>query len=96
MPEQPMTEYDRARISLSGLTRPEAQEFNKFFLISFVVFTLIAIVAHILVWSWRPWLQGGRTGQRVDARRGEAFAFHARLRSGSCIKSGFSSIRAVP
>lgn len=59
MPEQPMTEYDRARISLSGLTRPEAQEFNKFFLISFVVFTLIAIVAHILVWSWRPWLQGG-------------------------------------
>ena len=59
MPEQPMTDYDRARISLSGLTRPEAQEFNKFFLISFVVFTLIAIVAHILVWAWRPWLQGG-------------------------------------
>ena len=59
MPEQPMTDYDRARISLSGLSRPEAQEFNKFFLISFVVFTLIAIVAHILVWSWRPWLQGG-------------------------------------
>ena len=59
MPEQPMTEYDRARISLSGLTRPEAQEFNKFFLISFVVFTLIAILAHVLVWEWRPWLQGG-------------------------------------
>ena len=59
MPEQPMTDVDRARISLSGLTRAEAQEFNKFFLISFVVFTLVAIVAHILVWSWRPWLQGG-------------------------------------
>ncbi len=58
MPEQPAAYVDRDRISLSGLTRPEAQEFNKFFLISFVVFTLIAIVAHFLVWSWRPWLQG--------------------------------------
>lgn len=50
---------ERDRISLSGLTRPEAQEFNRFFLISFIVFTLIAILAHILVWAWRPWLQGG-------------------------------------
>ncbi len=58
MPEQPAAYVDRDRISLSGLTRPEAQEFNRFFLISFVVFTLIAIVAHFLVWQWRPWLQG--------------------------------------
>ena len=46
------------RISLSGLTRAEAREFNKFFMMSFAIFTIIAIVAHILVWSWRPWLQG--------------------------------------
>ena len=59
MPEQPADYVDRDRISLSGLTRPEAQEFNRFFLISFIVFTLIAILAHILVWAWRPWLQGG-------------------------------------
>ena len=59
MPEQPVEYVDRDRISLSGLTRPEAQEFNRFFLISFVVFTLVAVVAHILVWAWRPWLQGG-------------------------------------
>lgn len=59
MAEQPVDFADRDRISLSGLTRPEAQEFNRFFLISFVVFTLIAIVAHYLVWAWRPWLQGG-------------------------------------
>lgn len=58
MPSQPVDFNDRDRISLSGLTRPEAQEFNKFFLISFVIFTIVAIVAHILVWSWRPWLQG--------------------------------------
>ena len=58
MPEQPVEHVDRDRISLSGLTRAEAREFNKFFLTSFVIFTLVAIVAHILVWAWRPWLQG--------------------------------------
>lgn len=46
-------------ISLSGLTRPEAREFNKFFLVSFIIFTVIAIIAHWLVWLWRPWLQQG-------------------------------------
>jgi light-harvesting complex 1 beta chain len=25
---------------------------------SFVIFTLIAIAAHVLVWMWRPWLPG--------------------------------------
>jgi light-harvesting complex 1 beta chain len=33
--------------SLSGLTESET---------SFIVFTLIAVVAHFLVWQWRPWL----------------------------------------
>lgn len=49
----------REEISLSGLTRSEAREFNRLFLISFIVFTLIAVVAHFLVWVWRPWLQTG-------------------------------------
>ena len=44
--------------SLSGLTEAEAKEFHKIFLTSFIVFTVIAIVAHILVWNWRPWLPG--------------------------------------
>jgi len=44
--------------SLSGLTEQEAKEFNGLFLTSFVVFTGIAIVAHVLVWIWRPWLPG--------------------------------------
>jgi light-harvesting complex 1 beta chain len=47
---------DNARGSLSGLTEKEAQEFHGIFMKSFVGFTLIAIVAHILVWQWRPWL----------------------------------------
>ena len=44
--------------SLSGLTEAEAKEFHKIFMGSFIVFTVIAIVAHILVWNWRPWLPG--------------------------------------
>jgi light-harvesting complex 1 beta chain len=59
MPEQPVEYLDRDRISLSGLTRQEAAEFNRFFLTSFLVFTAIAIVAHALVWAWRPWAQSG-------------------------------------
>ncbi|MCB8839098.1 light-harvesting antenna LH1, beta subunit [Aurantimonas sp. VKM B-3413] len=43
--------------TLSGLTEREAQEFNGLFVTSFAVFTGIAVVAHILVWIWRPWLQ---------------------------------------
>ncbi len=44
--------------SISGLTEAEAQEFHKAFVSSFIGFTLIALVAHILVWQWRPWLPG--------------------------------------
>jgi light-harvesting complex 1 beta chain len=42
--------------SLSGLTENEAKEFHKIFVTSFLLFTAIAVVAHILVWQWRPWL----------------------------------------
>ena len=43
--------------SLTGLTELEAREFHRIFVTSFLVFTAIAIVAHFLVWQWRPWLQ---------------------------------------
>lgn len=43
--------------SLSGLTEEEAREFHRIFVASFAGFTAIAIVAHFLVWQWRPWLQ---------------------------------------
>ena len=42
--------------SLSGLTEQEAKEFHSIFVTSFLGYTAIAIVAHILVWNWRPWL----------------------------------------
>ncbi len=41
--------------SLSGLTDNEAKEFHKIFVSSFVLFTAVAAVAHILAWMWRPW-----------------------------------------
>lgn len=41
--------------TLSGLTDAEAREFHSIFMQGFIGFTLIAIVAHFLVWSWRPW-----------------------------------------
>ncbi|NJM91430.1 MAG: light-harvesting protein [Rhodospirillaceae bacterium] len=44
--------------SLSGLTEGEAKEFHSIFMRSFIIFTVIAIIAHILAWMWRPWLPG--------------------------------------
>lgn len=45
-------------VSLSGLNADEARSFHKMFVISFLGFLGIAIVAHILVWQWRPWIPG--------------------------------------
>ena len=44
--------------SLSGLTESEAKEFHGVFMTSFIIFLVIAIIAHILAWQWRPWLPG--------------------------------------
>ncbi len=38
------------------LTDAEAKEFHKLFVVSMAFFTFVAIIAHFLVWSWRPWL----------------------------------------
>ena len=45
-------------VSLSGMTDGEAQEFHKQFIGGFIGFTVIAIIAHLLVWFWRPWIPG--------------------------------------
>jgi hypothetical protein len=50
---KPMADENR---SLSGLTEREAKEFHGVFMTSFIVFTVIAVVAHVLAWNWRPWL----------------------------------------
>jgi light-harvesting complex 1 beta chain len=53
-----MTERDAG--SLSGLTEAEAKEFHRIFMGSFILFTVVAIIAHVLVWNWRPWLPSER------------------------------------
>jgi light-harvesting complex 1 beta chain len=52
--------------SYSGLSEVEAKEFHKIFVTSFVIFTGIAIVAHILAWMWRPWLPGANGYSMVE------------------------------
>ena len=47
-----------APVSLSGLNEDEARAFHKMFVTSFLIFLAIAIVAHFLVWQWRPWIPG--------------------------------------
>ena len=64
-----MAMLDEKAVSLSGLTENEAKEFHKIFVTSFIAFTAGAVVAHFLVWSWRPWLPGphGYTTSSLDA-----------------------------
>lgn len=49
---------DKPGGSYSGLTPDEAKEFHSGFMTMFAIFTAIAIVAHYLVWIWRPWISG--------------------------------------
>jgi light-harvesting complex 1 beta chain len=46
------------KVSLSGLSESEAKEFHRIFVTSFMLFTGVAVVAHVLAWMWRPWLPG--------------------------------------
>ena len=54
------------RSSLSGLTDGEAREFHSLFVTSFIAFTVIAIIAHFLVWMWRPWIPGPKGYALID------------------------------
>ena len=53
-----MSDIQNRTSSTSGLTDSEAREFHSIFVTSFIAFTVVAIIAHILVWLWRPWLPG--------------------------------------
>jgi light-harvesting complex 1 beta chain len=64
-----MPDGPRRDVSLSGLTESEAREFHSIFMTSFIIFMVIAIIAHILAWMWRPWLPpiGGYKTGALDA-----------------------------
>jgi light-harvesting complex 1 beta chain len=67
---------DKERSSLSGLTEAEALEFHSLFIKSFLLFTFIALIAHVLVWNWRPWFPGPKGYALLD---GATNAAHAAL-----------------
>jgi light-harvesting complex 1 beta chain len=56
----------------SYLTEGEAKEFHKLFMTSFIGFTVVAIIAHFLVWQWRPWLPGPEGYSQLET--GAAYA----------------------
>jgi light-harvesting complex 1 beta chain len=41
--------------SLSGLTASEAKEFHRMMMLGFGGFLALTLIAHILIWNWRPW-----------------------------------------
>jgi light-harvesting complex 1 beta chain len=43
--------------TLSGLSESEAAAFGAVFFRAFLGFVVIALIAHFLVWQWRPWRQ---------------------------------------
>ena len=43
----------------TGYTEEEAKEFQAGYFRGMTVFVFVAVVAHYLVWAWRPWLGSG-------------------------------------
>lgn len=40
------------------LTEKEAKEFHTGFVLSMAFFVGMAVIAHFLIWEWRPWFPG--------------------------------------
>lgn len=53
--------------SWSGLSDQEAQEFHQYYIQGMFLFVAIAVVAHLLVWFWRPWIPGPKGYSALDA-----------------------------
>jgi light-harvesting complex 1 beta chain len=62
-------------VSLSGLSESEAQEFHKYYLQGMWIFVAIAVVAHFLVWMWRPWIPGPEGYASLEGVQQAASAF---------------------
>jgi light-harvesting complex 1 beta chain len=61
-----MTVHEPVTETVSGLTATEAREFHGVFVTSFIVFVVIALIAHALAWSWRPWGGHYTTTSMID------------------------------
>ncbi len=45
-------------MSSSGLTPDEAREFHDYYTKGLISFVIVAVIAHLLTWIWRPWFKG--------------------------------------
>jgi light-harvesting complex 1 beta chain len=48
------------------LTDAEAKELHKGFVVSMAFFVFVAVIAHFLVWSWRPWFGASRPYAAIE------------------------------
>ncbi|MFN3260235.1 MAG: light-harvesting antenna LH1, beta subunit [Pikeienuella sp.] len=46
---------DRTDLSFTGLTDDQAQELHSVYMSGLTLFTIVAVVAHLAVFIWRPW-----------------------------------------
>jgi light-harvesting complex 1 beta chain len=49
------------------LTDAEAKEVHKLFIASTAFFVFVAVIAHFLVWAWRPWLGPSQGFAQVES-----------------------------
>ncbi len=47
---------DRTDLSFTGLTDEQAQELHSVYMSGLWLFTAVAVIAHLAVFIWRPWL----------------------------------------
>jgi light-harvesting complex 1 beta chain len=47
---------DKSDLSFTGLTDEQAQELHSVYMSGLWLFTAVAVVAHLAVYIWRPWL----------------------------------------
>ncbi|MFN3892363.1 MAG: light-harvesting antenna LH1, beta subunit [Beijerinckiaceae bacterium] len=46
---------ENKRSTITGLNEEEAKEFHSLFVTSMIGYIVVAVIAHFLVWQWRPW-----------------------------------------
>jgi len=50
-----MSNSDQSAGSPTGLTPEAAKAFHGYMVVNTLSFGAIAVIAHLLVWYWRPW-----------------------------------------
>lgn len=61
---------DKQGLYLGNVSDAEAKEFHNGFMMGFMIWLAVAIVAHYLVWIWRPWLAApGKTASLEDIQQ---------------------------